>query len=179
MGAMVHLLLIALAANLDNLGVGVAYGVRRIRIPFLSNLLIAGIAFGFTLLSVWVGGYMSHFIPGWVANWIGALLLMGVGIYTLVQEPANADVDGSGVISLSESLVLGAALSMNCLSNGFSAGLWHFDGLLTAAATALFSFLALAVGSAMGLRHTPYRWGRMATVLAGGLLIALAVHQVL
>ena len=39
------LVLIGISANLDNLGVGIAYGVRRINIPPLSNLIIAVIAF--------------------------------------------------------------------------------------------------------------------------------------
>jgi putative Mn2+ efflux pump MntP len=179
MGALVHLLLIGLAANLDNLGVGAAYGVRRIRIPILSNLVIAGIAFAFTLISVWAGDYTSQFLSRTTANWIGAVLLMGVGLYTLFQEPADADLDGSGEIGLSESLVLGVALSINCLSNGFSAGLWGLGALATATVTALFSVVTLGLGLSLGLRQVASQWGRKATVLAGCLLIALAVHQVL
>lgn len=179
MGAWMHLLLIGIAANLDNLGVGLAYGVRRIRIPLLSNLVIAGIASLFTLVSVWAGGLVSHFLSRTTANWLGAILLFGVGLYTLVQEPTDADRDRSGEISLSESLVLGVALSINCLTNGFSAGLWQLGAVETAAVTGLFSLLTLWLGVRLGIRHLADRWGRLATVLAGFLLIALAVHQVL
>ncbi len=46
---MLHLatiLLLSLSSNLDNIGVGVSYGIRKVNIPFTSNLLIAVVTRG-------------------------------------------------------------------------------------------------------------------------------------
>ena len=203
MSSVFHLLLIGLAANLDNLGVGVAYGIRRIRVPPLPNLVVAAIAFGFTYVSVVAGAYTGQFISQTVANAIGAVLLIGVGIWvmmaqrrttserprapegrsnwvlSILQEPERADADQSGSISLSESLILGVALSINCFSNGFSAGLWRLGVLPTSIATAAISYVTLWSGALIGARYAAEWLGSKATIAAGCLLILLGLHQLL
>ncbi|HEY3366154.1 MAG TPA: sporulation membrane protein YtaF [Symbiobacteriaceae bacterium] len=200
---LVHLLLIGIAANLDNLGVGVAYGIRRIKIPALPNLVVAAIAFLFTYVSVVAGAYTGRFISDTAARAIGAVLLIGVGVWVvlaqwrgpkerpaskgdqpnwvlaILQEPERVDADNSGSISLSESLVLGAALSINCFTNGFSAGLWKLGALPTSICTAAFSYLTLWGGAVIGARYAAEWLGSKATVVAGCLLILLGLHQLL
>jgi putative sporulation protein YtaF len=207
MGSILHLLFIGVAANLDNLGVGIAYGIRRIKIPLLSNLVIAAIAFLFTLVSGWAGAYIGLFLGQYTANFIGAVLLIGVGVWvimthfrtpsertrqvpqaemermpsvlTVCQEPEQADFDGSGEISLRESLVLGAALSLNCLANGLTAGLWRLNAVAAAFITAVFSFLTLGLGASFGVNYAARWLGAKATIFAGCLLILLGVHQLM
>ncbi len=48
-------LLIALSCNLDNVGVGISYGARGIKIPFVTNLFIALITGTGTLLAMVLG----------------------------------------------------------------------------------------------------------------------------
>ncbi len=43
--------LIGIASNLDNAGVGIAYGIRKIRISWFNNFIIAFFGFLFTLLA--------------------------------------------------------------------------------------------------------------------------------
>lgn len=54
------LLLLALAANLDNFGVGTAYGLARRIISPLFNLIIALMAVGLTYASMVVGAALSN-----------------------------------------------------------------------------------------------------------------------
>ncbi|MHB1652265.1 MAG: sporulation membrane protein YtaF [Desulfitobacteriaceae bacterium] len=72
-------LLLGLAANLDNFGIGVSYGIQKVRIPFLSNFLIALLSGIVVVLSVVAGESLSQFI-GW-ANWLGAFMIMGIGLW--------------------------------------------------------------------------------------------------
>ena len=53
---------LGLAANLDNFGVGVSYGVQKIRIPFLSNFSIALLSGVVTFISVLSGHLLSQFM---------------------------------------------------------------------------------------------------------------------
>ncbi len=55
------ILLIGIASNLDNAGVGIAYGIRKIRISWFNNFIIAFFGFLFTLLAgFW--GIGSHYL---------------------------------------------------------------------------------------------------------------------
>jgi putative sporulation protein YtaF len=76
-------LLLALSVNLDNLGVGIAYGISRIAVPLVPNLLMAGIALLFTLLSGALGHVLARFMPEFVVRVLGALLLGGIGLYMI------------------------------------------------------------------------------------------------
>ncbi|MGE5673693.1 MAG: sporulation membrane protein YtaF [Mycobacterium leprae] len=197
-----HLILIGLTASLDNLAVGIAYGIRRIKVPVLSNLAMAGIAFLFTAFSAWVGDFTARFFPREIANAIGAALLISVGLWIMLtqsqaqgaehdesttrptvfgvlQEPEEADTDRSGVISLKESLILGVAVSINCFANGLAAGLWQLGAFPPALSTAAFSYLTLWAGCALGVRYATRWFGARASLAAGCLLILLGLHQLL
>ncbi len=81
---MAHLLsslLLSLASNVDNFAVGIAYGVKRLKISLLSNLLIALISGLGTLLSMSVGDVISSYLPNPVANALGSIVLVVIGLW--------------------------------------------------------------------------------------------------
>ena len=53
-------LFLGFAANLDNFGIGVSYGVQKIRIPSLSNFFIALLSGIVTFISVLTGHLLSQ-----------------------------------------------------------------------------------------------------------------------
>jgi putative sporulation protein YtaF len=79
------LLLLALAVSLDGLGVGVTYGMRKIRIPWFSIVIISlcsgTILFVSMFVGMWAAGFLS---PAW-ARGIGALILIAIGCWALFQ----------------------------------------------------------------------------------------------
>jgi putative sporulation protein YtaF len=79
-------LLLALSSNLDNVGVGVAYGIRRVRVPFASNLVIALITGTGTLASMLAGQTIGDFLEPRVAGLAGGSLLIGLGGWVVFQE---------------------------------------------------------------------------------------------
>lgn len=87
-------LMVGVAANLDNFGVGVSYGIRKIRIPFLSNFFIAFLSSIIVALSVSVGHILSQFVG--IANLLGALLIIAIGVWVALNkyssEPAALPV---------------------------------------------------------------------------------------
>ncbi|MDQ0188974.1 sporulation membrane protein YtaF [Alicyclobacillus cycloheptanicus] len=192
---------IGIASNLDNAGVGIAYGVRRIRIPWFPNLLIAVISFAATLLA----GIFGHFINGWlppqVGTWIGTLVIVAVGIWVLMQpfiarhppkrkakngvitsilrNPESADRNRNLAISPGESLILGIALAMNALAGGFDAGITKLDVVWTSVSVGVFSYVLLGLAAFAGERYAAERLGEKATIAAGILLILVGIHQML
>ncbi len=83
--------LLALSSNLDNIGVGTSYGVRRIRIPFGPNLLIAVITTAGTFVAMTIGNGINNIITPDVANALGALLIGGTGAWVFIQEFSRSD----------------------------------------------------------------------------------------
>lgn len=74
---------IGMASNIDNLGIGVSFGARSKRIPFLSNLFIAIIAMAATYASITMGHLLSNFLPKQSAELLGGLLIVGLGVWSM------------------------------------------------------------------------------------------------
>lgn len=77
------LILLAIAVSLDSFGVGVTYGMRRIRVPILSLLIIMLCAGLMVWASMTIGGLLSLLISADIAEIIGGLILVSIGLFSL------------------------------------------------------------------------------------------------
>lgn len=75
----------AVALNMDSLGVGFSYGLRRINIPFISILFISFLSMAAIILSMLAGQQMGEMIPAASAIKLGGFLLIVIGIIALYQ----------------------------------------------------------------------------------------------
>lgn len=88
------LVILAFAVSLDGFGVGVMYGLRKIRIP-LGPLAIISLWSGVVIFSsMLIGIWMLAFLSPAVAKRIGAVILIGIGIWALVQIVRQRSGDG-------------------------------------------------------------------------------------
>jgi putative sporulation protein YtaF len=78
--------LLALACSLDNIGIGIAYGVRRLSIPFSTNLLIAVLTASGTLLVMLGGHLVTRLIQPQTAILIGGVIIILAGAWVVIQE---------------------------------------------------------------------------------------------
>jgi putative sporulation protein YtaF len=81
--------MLALSCNLDNLTIGISYGVRDIRLPFFSNLLIAVITAGGTLAVIIFGRQVHTVVSSDVAVAIGTLILIAMGTWVIAKDLLN------------------------------------------------------------------------------------------
>ncbi len=79
------LVVFSIAANLDNLGVGIAYGLRRERISSRSNLVIAIMSIGLTFIAMKFGQWVQPILSVKVANDLGASVIIVVGIWVFFE----------------------------------------------------------------------------------------------
>lgn len=70
-----------LASNLDNLGVGVAYGLRGIKVPTYSNGLMAMVTTLAVYLSIAGGDRLSQLVGGHIARYVGIGLMAMIGVW--------------------------------------------------------------------------------------------------
>ncbi|MFT8889432.1 MAG: manganese efflux pump [Ethanoligenens sp.] len=193
--------LFALSANLDNFTVAITYGMRKIQIGPIPNLLIAGISGGGTLLFMTVGVWIGRFLPHSIADIIGSLLLIGIGIWSikgalcaksskprhnngihlseLLDAPEKADADANGSIDLREATILAFALTINNAGLGLGASIAGVDILLTTLCTTFFSLAAIFIGCLIGKNWASRLLGRFAPLIAGIAIAALGVYELI
>ncbi|MEK3936901.1 manganese efflux pump [Sporosarcina sp. FSL W7-1349] len=179
---MLTVLIIGVAANLDNLGISVAYGLRSNRIPFLYNLVISLISMGCAYLSMTAGSWLAEYFSAFLANVLGGILLIGLGAWILLKKsiaPFSPKGEGLGTIQWKESIVLGFILSLNCLSIGFGAGVTGMPPFVTSFVIGLFSFISISIGVSLGktIGHTWF--GKRAERIGGILLIFIGIVEAL
>lgn len=87
------LLILAFAVSLDGFGVGVMYGLRKIRIPLLSIGIISIWSGIVIFISMQIGILMATFMSPVLAKRVGALILIGIGIWALAQTRQQKSQD--------------------------------------------------------------------------------------
>ncbi|MGE5455248.1 MAG: sporulation membrane protein YtaF [Methylocystaceae bacterium] len=200
-------ILLGIAANLDNLAIGMVYGLRGIRLPFPSNLVMALLSGLAIYVSGWCGRLLTQVIPEQTANLLGGSIvaLMGIwvgwvylrdhekykifpiqcedeageGMTAIFQNPEKADIDNSGDISWQEALALGFALAANCLTMGVGVGITGLSLAGVTLAVTLSSLLAITVGLFLGKRYGSTFLGNYATPAAGIILVLVGVYEML
>jgi putative sporulation protein YtaF len=78
--------LIAVSSNLDNLGVGISYAFRKIRVPIASNILIGAVTASGTFISIYFGNLIHQCIDATIASIVGGGIVVLAGIWILIQD---------------------------------------------------------------------------------------------
>jgi putative sporulation protein YtaF len=191
---------IGLAANLDNLGIGISFGTRSIKIPFLSNLIICILSMASAFLSITLGSFISSYIPHSIANISGGLLIILMGIWgmkdeittrpqahqkdkanellSLLNNPSKADLDGNKILSWKESIALGIALALNCLASGFGAGVTGLSPLATTLSIGIFSLITVYFGVRTGQQIAQTWLGKFSNAIGSILLIMIGLYEI-
>lgn len=71
---------LAVSSSIDNLGVGMSYGIRKIKISHASNMMIAFICFVFSYIGIYFGKWISAVLPGFLPVLLAAFILSVIGI---------------------------------------------------------------------------------------------------
>lgn len=80
------IIIFALALNMDALGAGIAYGVRNIKLPLSSLLIISAMSVLAISISMAAGQLLLHFISPVFAERLGGTILLLIGIWILYQS---------------------------------------------------------------------------------------------
>ena len=202
---MTHLcsvLLFVISANLDNIVIGIAYGISKIKMQIFSNLLIAFFTTIGTLVSMYAGKLLISVLPVSLAGKIGAGIMMLLGLFFLAQSilhflhqnqtvhsvalkdademidyAAQSDKDVSGFIDIKEAFAVGLGLTLNNLGTGLIAGVSGIPIIPVALLNFVSSFAFLSIGFLLGNRFLGKLLGKFAPFLSGVLLIVLGLVE--
>src|SRR5699024_3012094 len=198
------LILLVIAVSLDGFGVGVSYGMQKIRMPLLSLVIIMCCSGVIVLISMTLGDIISQFITTKMTESIGAIILILIGCFSLwnvlktpnteKQTESNhpnpphtlrtvftkskySDLDRSGSISANESFLLGIALAMDAFGAGIGASIIGYPAILTALLIAFMSGSFVFCGMRLGLVFSRHKRLQRMGFLPPVLLIALGIFN--
>jgi putative sporulation protein YtaF len=91
MAPVTSLILLSFAVSLDGFGVGITYGVRKIKIPVSSIIIISACSGLIILMSMIVGVAMTKWMSPHLTSAAGAMILIAIGISALIQFIRSGD----------------------------------------------------------------------------------------
>jgi len=154
---------LGIGANTENLPVGLAYGLRRVRIGLARNLFIAVATTVATLVPLAIGAGLQGYMPKGASDVIAGSLLIGLGLFNLRTErrglgrragsPAATESPMAS-IDLRETLALAGALSINNIGLGFAGGVAGLGQGPVGLSVAGFSVVLLWLGEWLSRRIT-------------------------
>ncbi len=185
-------LLYAISANTDNFVVGLSYGIKKIKVGHVSNLLISFITMIGTILSMLLSKGIVKLLPINGSNVVGSTILILIGVWTIVKplikgvdsdcildNPEKADKDNSSTIDVKESIILALALSINNVGLGIGASITGLNILLTSILTFVLSFLMITFGCYLGSYYFSKLFSKRATIVSGVIIITLGIFEAL
>ena len=145
----IYTIFIALANNVDNISVRIAYSIRGIKVSILKNLWISIITFFMSFFAAFFGSIISKFLNNHTSSMLSMVLLIAIGFWIMIEpyvrkesndevetneskennvlnilkKPETADTDNSKDIDFKEATLLGIALSINNIGGGLSSGI--------------------------------------------------------
>jgi len=180
---------LAFSSNIDNLGVGIAYGIASRRIYLGYNFLIAIVSGMGTLISMEAGEWANNYLSEEIANVLGAGIMILIGLYSIVQairrekyrsggdNIKTAPEDPQFGIRGREAVALAISLTFNNLGGGLGAGMSHISIPLTTILTMGLSVAAIIGGFQLGER-TSLKISKLGLGISSGLLItAVGVYE--
>ena len=188
---MLFSLLLAFSLSLDALGIGLSYGLRSIRFRPSALLLLTIEAFLMMELFLFAGRRLAAVFPAHLAERFSPMLLLFFGVWLCLQgmgqgkrketsplhSPSLCDKNASSLIEPREALLL----SVDSFAIGLSAAAGGINVTLLPLFSALFQTFFLALGEKCGARLilSPAPKESLWSLLSGGILILLAVLQLL
>ena len=81
-----NILILAFSSSIDSFGIGITYGLRKIKLSYLSNITLFIISIIITSLSILIGKNLNYILPEFITSLIGSLLLILMGSLIIFQQ---------------------------------------------------------------------------------------------
>lgn len=201
-------LLLAISANLDTFAVAVSYGLKKVKLNIQSIILIAFITSIGTFCSMYLGTIITNFISIELANLIGSIMLIFMGIWFVISyfreeslsdsyckccnnpstycemceilsNPIKADKDNSGNIDYKECLTLSLALSLNNVGLGIAASIAGINIYLNTIFTFIVTLIGFWIGGLIGRSYLSKICGKYSSLISGILIILIGISELL
>ena len=171
------IVLLSVTFSIDALGIGLSYGTRRVRVPFLSQVIIVLISMIFMGAAIFFGDAILLYVDGCVAKILGASMLFVMGVFIICKSFFSTADYNSTHIDFMEAVYLGAAMSIDGFAAGVSSGVSGCRSVWLPVCVAISQILFLDMGLFFGHRCVIKLNIKQSvfTFISGVLLIGLAI----
>lgn len=169
------IIIIGMASNLDNLGMGVSFGARSTRIKPFSNLIIAVLSMLATYISITSGEYVSEYFSEANGNAIGGCLILFMGIWSIravYKKPTSTETAQSAIDSIESS-----TLATSNSTSGYQQVLEWQESIWLGVALAINCIATVAVGLKIGNRISKTWLGKHSDLIGGLLLAGIGLYE--
>ncbi|MGL5417607.1 MAG: manganese efflux pump [Clostridium sp.] len=182
--------LFSLSSNIDNLIIGVSYGIKDEKIPIFQNTIIAIITTVGTLVAMIAGKLIEKYISNEIGNILGAAVIILMGLYFILvsvkeikgkkktTENFHEQVAVQKNIGIKDSIVLGFALATNNLGVGVAASIMGLSIFWVCIFTFITSILTILIGEEVGDHIIGRILGKYDNLISGILLIILGLIEI-
>ncbi|MDR7869253.1 MAG: manganese efflux pump [Tissierellaceae bacterium] len=199
---LISLILMATAVSIDGFWGGFSFGLRNIRIKPFSLFVISFMSVICTMIAMLIGYNISEYIPIEIAKFIGAGLLILLGILTVkgnkkqdknlnenlnltnvklkdlikvLRNPILADIDNQNDIKPVEGTILGLAVAMDASIAAFTIALMGVNPYTTPFLFGLTHFILIGIGNIAAMNSIVNKIGQKFHYLPGLILMVLGL----
>ena len=180
-------LFLALSSSIDSLGIGITYGIKNMKISFLSKLILFIISIIISYFSIFIGSWLNDFFSLSFSSFLGACFLIIIGFGVIIKtifENTNSknnyyDFDYSNFIDTKEAIFLGLALSLDSFGIGISFSLGAYNCFFFPIFISCFQFLFLSFGTFLGkkINNISKIPDFLSGILSGFLIILIGLYK--
>ena len=148
---LINSIVLAISSSIDSLGIGITYGIKNTKISNKARIILFGISFLVTLISLYFGNIIKNIFNENITKFLGSSILIIMGVFILFQSnPVNSDLDNSKIIDSKESLFLGLTLSLDSFCIGIGGSIIGINYQIFPLLIAIFQLSFLSIGNIFG-----------------------------
>lgn len=171
------ILVFTMACNLDTILLSMGYAARGLAVSARGCLILAAVTTAVTWLSLALGASAGRFLPVELADILGGLVLLGIGLWFLLDWLRATGGPEEPPPQARAWVPLAAALAVNNAGAGVAAGISGLSPLGAAACNFGVTVLFIPLGAWLGAGALGRLLGRYALPLSGALLVLLGAWR--
>ncbi len=180
-----YAMLYSFSANLDNIAIGLSYGIKNAKIPFNKNIVIAIFTCIITLISMFIGNYLSYFIPSNIANILGSGTLILIGISSIIKEVIESKKEKKvfedktpNTIDFKDIITIITVLSLNNIATGVAASISGVNIFAATLFTFIFSIIFISFGNFIGIKSINNKFiEKYSNIISAFLIILVGILE--
>jgi putative Mn2+ efflux pump MntP len=173
-----YLFFIAIINSIDNMGIGIAYSIAKVRVPIFRNLVISLMAFTVAFLSALSGDILSHVLTEELAKIISMFLLISIGIriiYDALKKDTDESLEKVKIIGGKEAISVGTILALDDVGSSVSSGLAGYGPFAVAAPFFIVSFIIFLLANYGSSFMHRLSIGIKANIVAGIIMVTIGI----
>ena len=170
---LINSIVLAISSSIDSLGIGITYGIKNTKISNKARIILFGISFLVTLISLYFGNIIKNIFIFILfqslkkenvknnkkdiiyleneTEKIYSFFIRFLGItIKIIKNPVNSDLDNSKIIDSKESLFLGLTLSLDSFCIGIGGSIIGINYQIFPLLIAIFQLSFLSIGNIFG-----------------------------